>query len=36
MEENQTLPDHRPPTPYHVWDDGEWLLPETVRETARY
>lgn len=25
-----------PPTPYHIWDGGEWLLPETVRETARY
>ena len=36
MEENQTLPDHRPPTPYHIWDGGEWLLPEVVRETARY
>lgn len=36
MEENQALPDHRPPTPYHVWDGGEWLLPETVSETARY
>ena len=36
MEKNQTLPDSRPPTPYHIWDGGEWLLPETVRETARY
>ena len=36
MEENRTLPGRRPPTPYHIWDGGEWLLPETVRETARY
>ena len=36
MEENQALPDRRPPTPYHVWNGGEWLLPEPVRETARY
>ena len=36
MEENQTLPDSRPPTPYHIWDGREWVLPETVRETARY
>ena len=35
MEENQALPD-RPPTPYHIWDGGQWLLPEAVRETARY
>ena len=38
MEENQALPDRRPPTPYHIWDGGGKVgrnQTEAARKPAR-